>query len=66
MTPPKVPAADATLRLLTFLASSRAPVPAARIAEQLDLPRSHTYDLLSALVEHGYVMHLGQERAYGL
>lgn len=66
MTPPKVPAADATLRLLTFLASSRAPVPAARIAEQLDLPRSRTYDLLATLVEHGYVMHLGQERAYGL
>ena len=66
MDTPKVPAADATLRLLTFLASRRSPVPAARIAEQLDLPRSRTYDLLATLVEHGYVMHLGQERAYGL
>ena len=63
MDTPKVPAADATLRLLTFLASRRSPVPAARIAEQLDLPRSRTYDLLATLVEHGYVMHLGQERA---
>lgn len=66
MTPPKVPAADATLRLLTFLASRRSPVPAARIAEQLGLPRSRAYDLLAALVQHGYVMHLEQERLYGL
>lgn len=66
MASPKVPAADATLRLLTFLASRRSPVPAARIAEQLALPRSRTYDLLTTLVEHGYVMHLEQERLYGL
>ncbi len=66
MPTPKVPAADATLRLLTFLASRRAPVAAARIAEELDLPRSRTYDLLATLVEHGYVLHLDQERLYGL
>src|SRR5699024_9250405 len=66
MTTPKVPAADATLRLLTFLASRRSPVPAARIAAELGLPRSRTYDLLSTLVEHGYVLHLDQERQYGL
>ena len=66
MATPKVPAADATLRLLTFLASCRAPVAAARIAEELDLPRSRTYDLLATLVEHGYVLHLDQERLYGL
>lgn len=66
MTTPKVPAADATLRLLTFLASRRAPVAAARIAEELALPRSRTYDLLATLVEHGYVMHLDEERLYGL
>ena len=66
MTPPKVPAADATLRLLTYLASRRSPVAAIRLAEQLDLPRSRTYDLLATLVEHGYVMHLGEERLYGL
>ena len=66
MTAPKVPAADATLRLLTFLASRRAPVAAARIAEELALPRSRTYDLLATLVEHGYVLHLDQERLYGL
>ena len=66
MTTPKVPAADATLRLLTFLASRRSPVPAARIAAELGLPRSRTYDLLSTLVEHGYVLHLDQEQRYGL
>ena len=66
MPTPKVPAADATLRLLTFLASRRAPVAAARIAEELELPRSRTYDLLATLVEHGYVLHLDQEQRYGL
>lgn len=66
MTTPKVPAADATLRLLTYLASRRSPVPAARIAQELDLPRSRTYDLLATLVEHGYVLHLDHERLYGL
>ncbi|MFC0673708.1 IclR family transcriptional regulator [Brachybacterium hainanense] len=63
---PKVPAADATLRLLTFLAAQRAPVPAARIAEVLELPRSSVYDLLAALVAHGYALHLVEERRYAL
>lgn len=62
----KVPAADATLRILTHLATQQGPVAAARIAQDLDLPRSRTYDLLAALTEHGYVVHLGEERLYGL
>ncbi|MCT2260054.1 IclR family transcriptional regulator [Brachybacterium muris] len=62
----KVPAADATLRVLSLLARQRAPLPAARIAAELDLPRSTTYDLLSVLVEHGYVLHLAQERRYAI
>ena len=62
----KVPAADAALRLLTYLASQQAPVPAARVAQELQLPRSRTYDLLSTLARHGYVLHLEQERLYGL
>lgn len=66
MDTPKVPAAEATLRLLTALAARRSPVPAARLAEELDLPRSRTYDLLATLVAHGYVLHLEQERLYGL
>lgn len=63
---PKVPAADAALRLLTFLAFQRAPVPAARVAEELQLPRSRTYDLLATMARHGYVLHLVPERLYGL
>lgn len=66
MTSPKVPAADATLRLLTLLAARPDPVPAARLAAELELPRSRTYDLLATLVEHGYVIHLSEERLYGL
>ncbi|GAA1724778.1 IclR family transcriptional regulator [Brachybacterium phenoliresistens] len=62
----KVPAADATLRLLTFLAAQRAPVAAARIAEALELPRSSVYDLLATLVAHGYALHLPEERRYAL
>lgn len=64
--PPKAPAADATLRVLTYLSSQRAPVAAARVAQDLDLPRSTTYDLLGTLVAHGYALHLPQERLYAL
>ena len=65
-TPPKVPAADATLRVLAFLASQRGPVAAARIAAELELPRSTTYDLLAALVARGFALHLPEERQYAL
>lgn len=64
--PPKAPAADATLRVLTYLASQRGPVAAARVAADLDLPRSTTYDLLGTLVAHGYALHLPAERQYSL
>lgn len=66
MTQPKVPAADQTLRILSLLASSRGPLPASMIAAQLELPRSTVYHLLAALQEHGFVMHLPEERRYGL
>lgn len=63
---PKVPAADQTLRILLLLAHSRGPMPASVIATQLGLPRSTVYHLLSTLQEHGFVMHLPEERRYGL
>lgn len=63
---PKVPAADQTLRILLLLARSRGPLPASVIATQLDIPRSTTYHLLSALLDHGFVMHLPEEQRYGL
>lgn len=62
----KVPAADATLAVLTYLASQTRPVAASRISAELGLPRSTTYDLLGALVEHGFAIHYTAERAYGL
>ncbi|GIG21620.1 IclR family transcriptional regulator [Cellulomonas chitinilytica] len=61
----EVPAADATLRLLRHL-SRTGPVPAAALAQALDLPRSTTYHLLAVLAEHGFVVHLPEERRYGL
>ena len=66
MTQPKVPAADQTLRILSLLAAARGPLPASMIAAQLELPRSTVYHLLTALQEHGFVMHLPEERRYGL
>lgn len=62
----KAPAADATLRILSFLASHRGPVPASVIAQGLDLPRSTVYQLLAALQEHGFAVHLPEDRRYGL
>ena len=64
--PAKVPAADHTLRILKLLAASRGPLPASMIATQLELPRSSVYHLLEALQQHGFVMHLAEERRYGL
>ncbi len=66
MTQPKVPAADQTLRILSLLASARGPLPASMIAAQLELPRSTVYHLLTAMQAHGFVMHLPEERRYGL
>jgi DNA-binding IclR family transcriptional regulator len=62
----QVPAADAALRILSFLASQRGPVPAARLTSALHLPRSTIYHLLGVLVERGFVVHLPEEKRYGL
>jgi DNA-binding IclR family transcriptional regulator len=61
-----VPAADQTLRILTFLARQRGPVAARTIADQLAIPRSSVYHLLATLEEHGFVVHLAAERRWGL
>src|SRR6187549_3802646 len=63
---PQVPAADQTLRILTFLARQRGPVAAATLAAQLEIPRSSAYHLLATLEEHGFVVHLPAERRWGL
>lgn len=62
----KVPAAHQTLQILSLLARSRGPMPASMIAAQLNLPRSTVYHLLTTLQEHGYVLHLAEEKRYGL
>jgi len=62
----QVPAAEQTLRILTHLARHAGPLPAGRIAADLGLPRSTVYHLLATLAAHGFVVHLPEERRYGL
>ena len=62
----QVPAADQTLRILRYLADRPAPVAASAIARELALPRSTVYHLLTTLAAHGFVMHLREERRWGL
>jgi len=61
-----VPAARQVLAILGQLARSAEPVTAAGLARALGLPRSTTYHLLSTLVDAGFVVHLPEERRYGL
>ena len=61
-----MPAADQTLRVLTFLAHQRGPVAARRIADELAIPRSTVYHLLAAMAGHGFVVHLEADRRWGL
>lgn len=62
----QVPAADQTLRILRHLARRPAPVAASALARDLGIPRSTIYHLLSTLQSHGFVVHLAQERRWGL
>ena len=63
---PQVPAATRTLRVLRFLAAQPTPVPLERIARAVGMPRSSAYHLLAAMAEEGFVVHLPEERRYGL
>lgn len=63
---PGVPAARQALALLQALARQSGPVPAATLARDLGLPRSTTYHLLAELTDAGFVVHLPEERRYGL
>lgn len=62
----QVPAATRTLRVLRFLASQPDPVPLDRILRACDLPRSTAYHLLNAMIDEGFVVHLSEDRRYGL
>ena len=60
------PAATHALGVLKLLAAHVAPMPAAAIARELALPRSTVYHLLAVLREEGFVVHLPEQRRYGL
>jgi len=62
----QVPAAENTLRILRHLAGRPAPVAASAIARELGLPRSTVYHLLATLAAHGFVIHLREDRRWGL
>ena len=61
-----VPAARQALAVLQAMARLPGPVPAAALARDLGLPRSTTYHLLAELQTAGFVVHLPEERRYGL
>lgn len=61
-----MPAADHTLRILSFLGRQRGPAPARTIATALGIPRSTAYHLLATLQEHQFVVHLPEDRRWGL
>jgi DNA-binding IclR family transcriptional regulator len=63
---PGVPAARQALAVLQVMARQAGPIPAAALARELGLPRSTTYHLLAELVAAGFVVHLPEERQYGL
>jgi DNA-binding IclR family transcriptional regulator len=54
------------LGILRYLARQPRPVPASAIARDLGLPRSTTYHLLRELIDAGFVVHLPDDRRYGL
>jgi DNA-binding IclR family transcriptional regulator len=60
------PAASQALTVLRLLARHTEPVPASAIARDLNLPRSSVYHLLNVLADQGFVVHLREERRYGL
>jgi len=62
----QVPAATKALRVLRFLASQPDPVPLDRIMRACQLPRSTAYHLVNAMIAEGFVVHLPEERRYGL
>ena len=61
-----VPAATRALRVLRFLAAQPHPVPVEDVVRAVGLPRSSAYHLLAAMAEEGFVVHLADERRWGL
>jgi DNA-binding IclR family transcriptional regulator len=61
-----VPSATAALRVLRLLSGQPVPMPAARIADALGLPRSTTYHLLTAMADEDFVVHYPEDRTWGM
>lgn len=61
-----VPAATRAMRVLRFLAGQPHPVPIEDVMRAVRLPRSTAYHLLAAMVDEGFVVHLTDERRFGL
>lgn len=62
----QVPAATRTVAVLRELARSPRPVSASALARSLTIPRSTVYHLLAVLEREGMVVHLPEERRWGL
>lgn len=62
----QVPAATKTLRILRYLAAQADPVSMEAVMRACDLPRSSAYHVINAMIEEGFVIHLADERRYGL
>lgn len=62
----RVPALRHGVQILRQLARHGGPMPAAAVAGELGLPRSTVYHLLAELEREGLVVHLPEERRYGL
>ena len=60
------PAVGRALDVLLYLARRSGPVSGAAIMRDLGMPRSSAYHLLEVLTERGFVVHLPDQRTYGL
>ncbi|MBH0116432.1 IclR family transcriptional regulator [Salinibacterium sp. NG253] len=61
-----IPAARNTMAVLRHLATRKGPVPASALARELALPRSSVYQLLTVMIDEGFVVHYPEDRTYGL
>lgn len=60
------PTAAHTLDILSVLGRHATPLPAATIAREVGLPRSTAYRVLAAMADRDFVVHLPDERRWGL
>ncbi len=61
-----VPAATRAMKVLRFLATQPEPVTLDHVSRAVGIPRSSAYHLVKAMIAEGFVVHLEDERRYGL